>query len=181
MHDILTKVYFRYIRPDLVKKLVKRGLVVGKNFRVQEEVIIDDSHCWHIIIGDDVTLAARVHILAHDASTKRYLNYTRIGKVRIGNRVFIGTSSIILPGVTIGDDVIVGAGSIVTRDIPNGVVSAGNPARVLCSIEEFLSRRRKEMEKFPCFGEEYTLRKNVTDEMKKEMNLKMKDRFGYII
>jgi maltose O-acetyltransferase len=181
MQDILRKIYNKCFRRNRLKKLIRRGLVVGKNLSIQGEVIIDESHCWHITIGDDVTLADRVHILSHDASIKKHLNYTKVGKVKIGNRVFIGASSIILPGVTIGDDVIVGAGSVVTRDIPDRVVSAGNPARVICSLDDFLSRKKTEMEIFPCFGEEYTLRKNVTDEMKMEMNQKMKDKFGYVI
>jgi maltose O-acetyltransferase len=142
--------------------------------------VIDESHCWLITIGDDVKLADRVHILAHDASAKKHLGYTRIGKVKIGNRVFIGASSIILPGVAIGDDVIVGAGSVVTRDIPDRVVAAGNPAKALCSLDDFLSRRRKELQSAACFGKEYTLTRNITDEMKREMNEKMKDRLGYV-
>lgn len=161
--------------------MVKRGLIVGRNFNMMEDVIIDSAHAWHIQIGDDVTLAPRVHILAHDASTKIHLNYTRIGKVSIGNRVFIGASSIILPGVCIGSDVIIGAGSIVSKNIPNGQVVAGNPAKFICSIDDFLANKRSEMEKVPCFGEEYTIMKNVTDAMKAEMNTKMKDGIGYIV
>jgi maltose O-acetyltransferase len=142
--------------------------------------MIDSSHAWHIEIGDDVTLGPRVQIIAHDASTKKYLNYTRIGKVKIGNRVFIGAGSIILPGVTIGDNVIIGAGSVVSQDIPVGKVAVGNPARVICTMEDFLQRKRKEMEIYPCFGEEYTLGKDVSDERKNGMNIKMKARIGYI-
>lgn len=92
------------------------------------DTIIDPSHCWHIKIGDNVTLAPRVHILAHDTSTKHFLGYTRIGNVVIGNNVFIGADSVILPGVTIGDNVVVGANSTVSRDVPSNVVVAGSPA-----------------------------------------------------
>lgn len=53
-------------------KLIKQGLVIGENFHAQEGVIIDPGHCWLIEIGSNVTLAPRVHILAHDASTKTY-------------------------------------------------------------------------------------------------------------
>jgi len=179
-YNILRNVIRRIVRYDPVKQYIKRGLIVGKNFNMQHEVILD-SHTWHIEIGDDVTLAPRVHILTHDASTKRHLNYTRLGKVKIGNRVFVGAASIILPGVMIGDDVVVGAGSIVTCDIPEGHVVAGNPAKIICTIEEFLVKKRKEMDLYPCFGEEYTMRKSLTNDMKTEMNLRMKDKFGYII
>ena len=94
------------------EKLISMGMKVGKNFGRLNGVILDPSHCWLIEIGDDVTLAPRVHILCHDASTKTFMNYTKIGNVTIGNRVFIGAESVVLPGVTIGDDVVIGANSI---------------------------------------------------------------------
>jgi maltose O-acetyltransferase len=181
LRDVLRKMRHHVFRYDPLREHRKRGLVVGKNFHMLAEVIIDYAHVWHIEIGDDVTLAPRVHILAHDASTKMHLNYTRIGKVKIGNRVFVGAGSIILPGVTIGNDVVIGAGSVVSRDVPDGHVAAGNPARVICTIDAFLQKRRKEMELYPCFGEEYTIRRNVTAEMKSEMNARMKDRIGYVV
>lgn len=171
----------RLVSVDPLEPLLRTGLVVGKDFRMHEDVTIDACHCWHIAIGDDVTLAPRVHILAHDASTRRLLGYTRIGKVRIGNRVFVGESSIILPGVTIGNDVIVGAGSIVTRNIPDGVVVAGNPATKISTIEEFLRKRRNEMDRVPCFEEAYTLRGGVSDRMKNEMNERMISGYGFIV
>lgn len=176
----LRKIYNRFFGEDSLSALKKAGLVVGKNFHMQNEVLIDKHHCWHITIGDDVTLAPRVYILAHDASTKRYLDYTKIGKVTIGNRVFIGAASVILPGVTIGDDVVVGVGSVVSRDIPGGVVAAGNPAREIVSTEEWISKKNNELEIYPRFGVRYSTRLGVTDEMKREMNEKMKDRYGYI-
>ena len=164
----------------LLDRLKQRGLVVGKNLKMQHGVVIDSSHCWHIEIGDDVTLAPFVHILAHDASTKLHLGYTRIGKVVIGHRVFIGASSIILPGVSIGPNVIIGAGSVVTHSVVANVVAAGNPARVICTIDEYIEKKKTEMGSVPCFGEEYSLRRDVSDKMKNEMNDLMIKRFGYI-
>ncbi len=90
LNRFLRKVYHRLFRLNPLKDHIKRGLVVGKNFNILHDVIIDFSHAWHIECGDDVTLAPRVHVLAHDASTKFHLNYSRIGKIKIGNRVFIG-------------------------------------------------------------------------------------------
>jgi len=181
MRELLAWLLEKYHRRDPVSWLVKQGLVVGRNFAMLEDVFIDPSHMWHIEIGNDVTLGPRVQILAHDASTKRHLGRTRIGKVVIGDKVFVGASSIILPGVTIGSDVIIGAGSIVTRDIPAGVVAAGNPAKVLCSLAEFLERRTVEMASSPNFEIEYTIRGNITEQRKDEMNTKMKNRFGYVV
>lgn len=129
-------------REQYLPKFIKRGLKVGKNFKAMGGVIIDPTHCYHIQIGDNVTLAPRVHILAHDASTWNYLGKTCVANVKIGNNVFIGASSIILPGVTIGDDVVIGAGSIVTKSIPNNVVVVGNPARVIGYTSEYIDAKR---------------------------------------
>ena len=179
--DLIRLVYNRWFRPDPLKDLCARGLTVGRNLKMLSGVSIDWSHCWHITIGDDVTLAPGVRVIAHDASTKTHLGYTRIGKVTIGDRVFIGAASVVLPGVTIGSDVVVGAASVVSCDIPEGVVACGNPARQVCTLDEFLSRKREEMGSVPCFGEEYTARRDVSADMKHEMNQKMSDRIGYIV
>ena len=181
LDNILRKIYRRIICQDPIKDHIKRGLVVGDNFNMFDGVIIDCSHTWHIEIGNSVTLAPRVHIISHDASTKMHLNFTRIGNVKIGDRVFIGASAIVLPGVTIGNDVIVGAGSVVSRDVQDGHVVAGNPAKFICTIEDYISKKRNEINKCPCFGEEFTINHNVTDDMKSEMNSRMKDKIGYII
>ena len=181
MRELLMRLLAKCQRRDQVSWLVKQGLIVGRNFTMLEDVVIDPTHIWHIVIGNDVTLAPRVQILAHDASTKRHLGLTRLGKVAIGDRVFVGASAIILPGVTIGSDVIIGAGSIVVEDIPSGVVAVGNPARILCPLTEFLELRSAETASMPNFGREYTLRGNITEQRKAEMNARMNNRFGYVV
>jgi len=90
--------------------------------------------------------------LAHDASTKAHLGYTKIGEVRIGRRVFLGAGTIVLPDVRIGDDAIVGAGSIVRDDVPAGMVALGNPARTICTTAEYLDRHRERMLERPRFA-----------------------------
>jgi maltose O-acetyltransferase len=166
---------------DPLTNHIKRGLKVGNNFSFLEDVILDYSHTFHIEIGDDVTMAPRVHVLAHDASTKMFLGYTRIGKVSIGNRVFIGANAIILPGVIIGNDVIIGAGSVVSSDVPSGCLVAGNPAKIICKTQDYISRKREEMEGVPCFGKKFIYKPGTTVEQMDEMNTKMKDRIGYIV
>lgn len=143
----LFRKFLEYLRgePQHLDKLIKRGLTVGKNFSRMGGVIIDPSHCYHITIGDNVTLAPRVHILAHDASTYAYLGKTRVANVTIGNDVFVGADTIILPGVHIGNRVIIGAGSVVTKDIPNNSVAIGNPTKVICPIDEYLEREKSKM------------------------------------
>lgn len=144
----LVRKLLEYLRgePQHLEKLIKRGLKVGKNFNRMGGVIIDPSHCYHITIGDNVTLAPRVHILAHDASTRMFLGKTRAANVTIGNYVFVGAGSIILPGVHIGNRVIIGAGSIVTKDIPDNSLAVGNPAKVVCGIDEYLAKEKAKMQ-----------------------------------
>ena len=124
MFKIIRKLRNKLIKEQNLGDLVKKGLKVGKNLNMQSSCIIDNSHCWLIEIGDNVTLAPRVHILAHDASTKLALGYTKIGRVKIGNNVFIGANTTILPNVKIGNNVIIGANSLVSKDIPDNKVVA---------------------------------------------------------
>ena len=162
------------------EKLVSMGMKVGKNFGRLNGVILDPSHCWLIEIGDNVTLAPRVHILCHDASTKQFLNYTKIGRVTIGDNVFIGAESVVLPGVTIGSNVIIGANSTVTHDIPANTVAAGSPARVICSMQEYLAKEKARMDTSPCYGEEYTLRQNVPMALRMKQKNELEGKIGYI-
>lgn len=156
------------------------GMTVGKDFKRLHGVILDPGHCWLIEIGDHVTMAPRVHILCHDASTKQFLNYTKIGRVTIGNNVFIGAESVVLPGVTIGNNVIIGANSTVTHDIPDNTVVAGTPARMICTVDMYLEKERCRMETAPCYGEDYTLRQNVSMEKRMEQKSALVGKIGYI-
>ena len=162
------------------EKLISMGMSVGKNFHRLNGVILDPGHCWLIDIGDNVTIAPRVHILCHDASTKIFLGKTKIGRVTIGNNVFIGAESVVLPGVTIGSNVIVGANSTVTHDIPSNTVVAGNPAKQICSLEDYLKKEENRMENSPSYGEEYTLRQNVSMELRKKQKSELVEKMGYI-
>lgn len=125
--------------PDLAA-LVRRGLRLGADVRVMAGVEIDHSHCWLVEIGDGTTIAPNVQILAHDASTKMHLGYTRIARTRIGRRVFLGAGSIVLPGVVVGDEAIVAAGAVVTRDVAPGTIAGGNPAREIGRTAEYVAR-----------------------------------------
>ena len=178
--SIIKEMLYRLRGDFTTEKLCKMGMKVGKNFNRLHGVILDPGHCWLIEIGDNVTMAPRVHVLCHDASTKQFLNYTKIGRVTIGNNVFVGAESVILPGVTVGDNVIIGANSTVTRDIPSGSVAAGSPARVICTLEEYLSKEKKRMETSPLFGEEYTLRADVSMEKRLEQKNMLEGKIGYI-
>lgn len=151
------------------KALIRRGLRVGTDFNRQQGCYIDPTHCFLIEIGNNVTLSIRVSLLAHDASTKKSLGYTRIGHIRIGDDVFIGANATVLPGVRIGSHSVIGANSVVTKDIPENTVAAGNPARVICSLEEFTEKNRAAMENARVFGREYRFSRHLTQARKDEM------------
>ena len=123
---------------------------------------LDPSHCWLINIGDDVALAPRVQILAHDASTCKHLGYAKIGRISIGDRVFIGAGSIILPNVTIGSDIVIGAGSVVAHFLLSGGMCTGNPTRLICSLDDYLDKRRTLISSSPVYEEDYTLHQIIS-------------------
>lgn len=184
MHNLIgrfvKRLVFRLRSDRTTEDLIDMGMVVGKNFNRMHGVILDDSHCWLITIGNDVTMAPRVHVLAHDASTCHHLGYARIGRVNIGNNVFIGADTVILPGVSIGDNSVIGANATVTHDIPANVVAAGNPAKIICTIEDYTERNRERMSHGPIYEEEYTLRQNITKEKKLKQREELADRCGFV-
>ena len=110
---------------------------VGNNFYSNFNLtVVDDAD---IYIGDNVMIAPNVIIATGTlliCPKLREKGYQYNLPVHIGNRVWIGAGTIILPGVTIGDDSVIGAGSVVTKNIPSGVVAVGNPCRVLREINE---------------------------------------------
>ncbi len=178
---LLKKIIYRIRGEYTIEQLKKMGLRVGKNFDPQLGFELDPSHCWLIDIGDNVTFAPHVQVLAHDASMHNVLGYTKIGCVSIGNGVFIGAGSVVLPNVKIGDNSIIGAGSVVTKDVPPNVVCAGNPARVLSTLDEFIDKNRELMKKSFLYQEEYTLRGNISEAKKNQQREELKKKNGYVV
>lgn len=128
-----------------IRVLVHKGLRIGRNVHIGGNVTIDLPYCHLISIGDDCILSQSVIILAHDASAGSFINIpSKTGYVAIGNKSFIGAGAIILPSVRIGKNVIIGAGSVVTHDIPDNTVAAGNPARVIETLAAFLEKRKEQ-------------------------------------
>lgn len=92
----------------------------------------------------------------------------------------MGANATILPNVKIGDNSIIGANSVVTKDIPANCVAAGNPVKIICSLEEFLNRNQEKMETAQKFGREYRFSKKITEEKKEEMKCAVKNGMAYI-
>lgn len=138
--------YIRYLR--------NRGMRIGEGTVIfePESGLIDETRPWMVEIGRDVKIARGAVIMTHgyDWSVLRGA-YGEVsgscGKVTIGDNVFLGAGCVILKGVTIGSNVIVGAGSIVTKDIPPDSVAAGNPARVIMTLEQYRQKRRAAQER----------------------------------
>ena len=178
--NYIKELIYRFRGEFTTQRLIRMGMKVGKDFKRLGGVILDPSHCWLIQIGDRVTLAPRVHILCHDASTKNFLGYTKLGTVTIGDDVFIGAGSVVLPGVTIGNRVIIGANSTVTHDIPSNSVAAGSPARVIRTLDAYLEKESARMDTGPIYTEEYTLGGHISPEMRQAQRSELKGKIGYI-
>ena len=155
--SIAISILYRLLYPNnyrseiLVEHLKRVGCSIGKDvmFFDPTTVFIDSTRPSLLEIGDYAKITSRVIVLTHDFSytvlSSVYhdiMNECR-GKTVIGKNVFIGMGSIILPGVRLGDNVIVGSGSVVTKDAPPNVVIAGNPAKIVCTLDEFYKKRKK--------------------------------------
>lgn len=126
-----------YIEPPLHANFggahVHFGKKVYANFNL---TLVDDTHIFvgdHTMFGPNVTVATAGHPILPQLREKGY-QYN--APVHIGNNCWIGSGAIILPGITIGDNVVVGAGSVVTKDLPSNVVAVGNPCRILREVNE---------------------------------------------
>ena len=139
----------------------------------------EDASCLQI--GNNVTLSG-VQILTHDASMVHLLDHNclKIGRVVIGDNVFVGVRSVILPNVHIGNNVIVGAGSVVTKDIPDNSVAVGNPARVICTLDEYLEKHRQRMQdESLVYWDEATLRQKMSPEELAKFNREIDRKIVY--
>lgn len=143
----------RYIFPNTycldayLSYLRKSGVVLGKDVTIYapNHVYIDTRKPYLISIGDNCKITQNVTILAHDygVSVPRRVYGKFVGgslPVTIGKNVFIGMNAIILKGTSIGDNCIIGANSVVKGDFPSGSVIAGNPAKVISTLENYYKK-----------------------------------------
>lgn len=152
----------------------KSGVAFGENVCIYDSYI-DPAFGFLITIGNNVTIT-NSKVYAHDASTHIFLGKSKVGKIKIGNNVFIGANSVIMPNVTIGDFVIVGAGSIITRDIPANSIVAGNPARLIGNTDQFIRKHSAAMRTHPVWDVYWQYK---TDEDKQEMRVLLENNWGY--
>lgn len=183
LKDIIQKIVRGRATPEQVemKYLLENGLTIGKNVSNYSPYAFDSEYPWLISVGDNCIISTNVKILAHDASTGRFaVHYSKVGCVNIGKNCFIGSGSIVLCNVDIGDNCIIGAGSIVSKDIPANSVAAGNPAKVICSIEEFREKHKFFLKEKPIFEKPWNEWSTATMEEKIDMKEKLKGTFGYV-
>lgn len=140
----------RISNDEFVNHLNNLGVTCGKHTKFFDitRTAIDVSRPWLLEIGDYCKITPNVTILTHDYSRSVLRRvYGEIlaeaGKTVIGNNVFIGMNSIILMGAKIGDNVIIGAGSVVSGNIPSNCVVAGNPAKVIRTLDKHYKIRKE--------------------------------------
>lgn len=144
--NIIRKIIHLYNRYFLSfeQQALKAGVRMGKdnqflsNFWSSEPYLIE--------IGDNCQITAGVKIFTHGgAKIARVIDpdFDCFGKVKIGSNVYIGNNSLIMPGVTVGDKVLIAAGSVVTHSVPDNVVIGGNPVHVICSFDDYYQKNQK--------------------------------------
>ncbi len=123
-----------------------RGVKIGDNVKLIDEINWGNEP-WFIEIGNDVMLSFDITFLTHDGCIWAYQPYfkdfskiSKFGKIKIGNGCFIGCKTTIMPNVTIGDNCITAACSVVTKNIPDGEVWGGVPAKFICKTQELATK-----------------------------------------
>lgn len=141
--------FLRMSNEKYIQKLRRHGAVIGNNtvFFSPKNTVFDYGKAFLIKIGDCCKITSGVTIIAHDysRSVARYKYKENIGgcaPIVIGNNCFIGINAVIMMGTSIGNNCIIGAGAVVKGTFPENSVIAGNPARVICSLDEYVTKRK---------------------------------------
>ena len=133
-----------------IKYLRNKGVKIGERCFIPKprQVDIDLTRPSLVEIGDDVRMNIGFTLLTHDfASAVFRIKYKEFigssGKVKIGNNVYFARHCTVLRGVTIGDNCIIGYGSLVTKSIPSNSVAVGSPAKVICTLDDYYDKRKR--------------------------------------
>lgn len=132
------KLFYNRYFVDTITFLRKRGVTIGKDCSIESRDFGTEPYL--VTIGNHVQITSDVKIFTHGGGwvlRQEIPDFDSFGKVVIGNNVYIGNNALIMPGVTIDDNVIIGAGSVVTKSVPSGWIVAGNPAKKVGNIENF--------------------------------------------
>lgn len=157
-----------------IEYLRSRGVKIGENVHLYN-TNIDFGHGFLVSIGNNVTLTGTM-VLAHDASTQIPLKVSKVGRVTIGDNVFVGHGSIVLPGISIGNNCIIGAGSVVSKSIPDNSVAAGNPIRIIGTYDNFVKKHTENIKNRPVYTTHWTQKSLEEKEIMRE---ELADGIGY--
>jgi acetyltransferase-like isoleucine patch superfamily enzyme len=146
--------YIRYLR--------KTGVNIGKDCEIYKSATFG-SEPYLITLGNHVRINHNVAFITHDGGYwvlryysagfgDRYINSDYIAPIMVGNNVHIGHKSIIMPGVTIGNNCVVACGAVVTKDVPSNSIVGGCPARVIETLEEYEEKARKKSIQTKCLN-----------------------------
>ena len=152
--------------PDLTQ-LVAQGLRLGVGTHVSHDIYLDPLNPWLITIDDYATLGPYVAVITHDASLAHHTGLTRLGRVTVGKRAYVGVGAILLPGTTIGADSVVGAGAVVHGEIPPGSLVMGNPAKA-SPLKGAVAWQRASAKRAPSWPRDgWRIDTGITDENKR--------------
>lgn len=124
-----------------LRECKKNGMKIGKDCSILSWKIVAEAYL--IEIGDHVQITDGVHLFTHGGGwvlRDQYPNYDSFGRIKIGSNVYIGNDAVIMPGVTIGNNVVIGACSVVTKNVPDNVIVAGNPAYIINTYENYIEK-----------------------------------------
>jgi acetyltransferase-like isoleucine patch superfamily enzyme len=163
-------VYAMLCRGNRINFLRRKGVRIGQGCQILNSVDDYGSEPWLIEIGSRVTVTRGVLFLTHDGSSRLFRDQipggsrwgNRFGRILIHDESFIGANSILMPGVEIGPCSIVGAGSLVNKNVPPGMVCAGTPAKAICTLEEYIENYQQKM---------VPLKATTRAELRKELTL----------
>ena len=159
----------------------RKGVQIGEKTGIQTGCYLDPAYPYLIEIGNHCAISNNVTILTHDATIDRFLGVCRIGKVKIKDWCVIGINVTILPNVTIGPYSLIGAGSVVTHDITPNTIAVGNPAKVICTIEEVKEKHKDALKTKPCFPRLFYDKPELPESLRVEMCKALEGTYGYLV
>ena len=145
---MLVRIYYVKIKNNPIKLARLMGVKIGKNCRINGDPYkIFGSEPWLISLGNHVQVTSGAAFLSHEGAIwvakgikPELEKYDKFLPIKVGNNVMLGTGCLIMPGITIGDNVIIAARSVVTKDVPSNTIVGGVPARPISNMEQFLTK-----------------------------------------